>query len=566
MKLPKMNIPDSQKDEDWGRKVIVSILSYYHSYDRYNTIKKKDYDNYLFVDGKFDQKQFEYVTKAYGLTTPARLVNYPIILPKLDLLAGELLSQPLQFTVDVVNRDAKRRKNEKKVNVAAEALLRPIRREIEQLTGTTLEDDEIGEAIPEDIEEFKNMTFRDHVEDYVTVGLNDLIRRWDMKHIFKRGFYDLGITAKEFYRVYVRNQHPYVERLDPRIVIYDYDYNEEDIEHGKFAGVDKYYTLNEILDMYPDLDPKKVERLQKIEGLDQNYWAEANRTGRWFVDEEGSGLKIRTVYMQFRALRKVRYKVSPNKYDPDTPYYKLLKDDYKPKKGEKIVEKYIDDIWEASLIGNEIIHGLRRMPNQISYEENYAKKSLSIFGIRPNTFSGSATSIVDKLKNIQTLYNVTMYHIELAMARAGGKAIVYDVAQKPKGYSLSDVMHHAKNSGMVIINSQQEGHQTNSFNQFSQIDFSLSNSVTGLFNLKMTLEDLADKLTGISAARAGINKSGDLVGVNERNVMQSSLITLPLFEAHFKIVSKVLNRMAALMKICYAGNPRMANLFGDNGM
>ena len=164
------------------------------------------------------------------------------------------------------------------------------------------------------------------------------------------------------------------------------------------------------------------------------------------------------------------------------------------------------------------------------------------------------------------LYNVTMYHIELAMARAGGKAIVYDVAQKPKGYSLTDVMHHAKNSGMVIINSQQEGHQTNSFNQFSQIDFSLSNSIQGLFNLKMTLEDLADKLTGISAARAGINKSGDLVGVNERNVMQSSLITLPMFEAHYKIVSKVLNRMAGLMKMIYPGNPRMANLFGDNGM
>ncbi len=566
MKLPLLNIPDSEKNEEWVRKVIIAILSYYHSYDRYNSIKKKDFDNYLIVDGKFDQKQFEYVTKAYGLTTPARLVNYPIILPKLDLLAGELMSQPLQFTVDVINRDAKRRKNEAKVNAAAETLLRPIRREIEQVVGTKLKDEELGMAIPKDIEEFKNMKFRDHIEDYVTVGLNDLIERQNLKHVFKRGFYDLGIVAKEFYHVYVKNQHPHAERLDPRIVIYDADYNEEDIEHGKFAGKDKYYTLNEILDMLPDLEKKKVEELQEMEGMDESSRAKANLSGRWFVDEEGSGLKIRVVYMQFRALKKVRYKVSENKFAPDNPYMKLLKESYKPKKGEKIVEKYIDDIWEGYLIGDKIMHGCRRMPNQISYEENYAKKSLSIFGIRPNTFSGSATSQVDKLKNVQMLYNVTMYHIELAMARAGGKAIVYDVAQKPKGYSLTDVMHHAKNSGMVIINSQQEGHQTNSFNQFSQIDFSLSNSIQGLFNLKMTLEDLADKLTGISAARAGINKSGDLVGVNERNVMQSSLITLPMFEAHYKIVSKVLNRMAGLMKMIYPGNPRMANLFGDNGM
>lgn len=565
MKLPKMNIPDSEKNEEWAKKVLLAVLSTYHTYDRFNDSRQKIYDNYQIVDGHFDPKKFEYVTKTYGLTTPARFVNYPIILPKLHLLAGELMSQPLQFTVDVINRDAVRRKNEKKVSVAAEMLMRPIRREMEKALGTKLKDEELGEAIPEDIKEFAKMKFRDHVEDFVTVGLKDLIKRHGLKHEFKRCFYDLMIAPQEFGRCYIKDKFPYFERYDPRSVIYDYDFNKEDVEEGKFAGVDKYYTLNEIMDRYPDLSKEKVERLQEIEGMDTDFFNAQNTNGRYYI-QESNGLKIREVFLQWRALRKMRFKVSPNKFDPETPFYKMLPDDYKPAKGENIIEKYIDDIWECSFFGNEIVHGLRRMPNQIRYEENYSKTTLGVIGIRPNLFSGSGTSIVDMTKNISAMYDISMYHIDLAMARSGGVAVVYDVSQKPKKYTIPQIMHHAKNSGLILINSQQEGYQTNTFNQFQRVDFTLQNAITSLINFKMMLEDMMNQLTGISAARAGINKSNDLVGVNERGVMQSSLITLPLFEAHYKFVGKVLNRLAALMKIAYAGEDRMANLFGDAGM
>ena len=164
------------------------------------------------------------------------------------------------------------------------------------------------------------------------------------------------------------------------------------------------------------------------------------------------------------------------------------------------------------------------------------------------------------------MYNIVMYHIDLTMARAGGKSIIYDVSQKPKNTPLSDVFYHAKNSGLILINSKQEGGQMNTFNQFQQVDFTLSNSVQQLINLKMMLEETADKLTGISAARSGITKSGDLVGVTERNVMQSTTITAPLFEAHYQIVGDVLQALANLMRIAWANEGRMANVFGDMGM
>ncbi len=97
--FPRQNIPREKKNEEWVLNCVNSILSYQDTGDRYRNEKVKDHENYLIAEGYFDTKQFEYVTDMYGITAPARLVNYPIIMPKLDLLVGELISQPLSFTV-----------------------------------------------------------------------------------------------------------------------------------------------------------------------------------------------------------------------------------------------------------------------------------------------------------------------------------------------------------------------------------------------------------------------------------------------------------------------------------
>lgn len=566
MKLRKQLIPDSQKDEEWVKGSMLDILGYYNGYDSFSSVRRKDYDNFLLIDGNFSEKEYEYVTKMYGLTTPARLVNYGIILPKINLVVGELMAQGLQFSAHVINRDGVRRKNEAKIAATAELLMRPIRRQMEKVLGTELDDEELAESVPDDITKFAETPYKDHMEEYVVVGIKDLIQRLGLKHVFKRGMYDLCATYKAFYHVQIRNHMPYAERIDVRKMIYDIDNDDEDIEKGRFAGTDGWYNTNEILDMYPDLPTEKVVEIEKLEGQESGYFDNIEGSDNWYNFEEGKGLRVRVVKMQWRSLRKIRVKLSDNPYDPETPYIKYLKDDYKKKKNDRIEERVIDDIWEGVIIGHDIVHKGRRSPNQIRYEENYAKSTLDYVGIRPNTFSGSATSLVDALKNIQMMYNITMYSIALAQARAGGKAVIYDTSQKPKNMTTAEVMHHAKNSGMIFINSKQEGNQLNSFNQFGQIDFTMSNTVTQLRELQYMLEALADKVTGISAARAGYQTSGELVGVNERNVAQSSLITLPLFEAHYKVVGKVLNRLAAKMKFCYPQNKWIANLFGDNQM
>jgi len=565
MEFPRQNIPESKKDEEWHSNTVDAIVAQSRQNTRYLSARKNDHENYLIVNGDFDSKQFEYVTDMYGITAPARLVNYPIILPKLDLLAGELISQPLQYTVNVVNRNAIRRKNEKRTQIAAEVVLKPIRREIEKVIGMPIPDEDLGEEIPEDVEAYTKMNFRDHVEEMVYTGLTYCTQKWDMDQIFKRGFYDLGITGKEFYRIFVKNGDPYVERCDPRSMLYDVDSDKENIKDSKYAGVENWYTVNEILDTYNlYLNKEQIEEIEELESMDSAWYQEQNSQYDNYTHAEGESMKVRVVDVQWRSFRPVKYKVSPNKYDESIDYHKRVKDDYKAKKGEKIVTKVTNDVRQAVKIGHSILIKWGRKPNQVRYEENYSNTSLDFFGAIRNNFNGQTLSVVDSLKNIQILYNIVMYQIELALARSGSKAIVYDVSQKPKNVPLEDVMYHAKNSGLILINSRQEG--MSNFNQFQSIDFTLSQSVSQMTNLKIMLEDTADKLTGISAARAGVTKSGDLVGVTERNVMQSTLITAPLFDLHYQVVGEVLQGLCALMKPAWGMEGRMANVFGDMGM
>ena len=567
MDFPKQNIPDSKKNEEWHLDCINAILKYHKSWNTFVDSRKKDHENYLIVAGEFDHKQYEYVTDMYGMTSPARFVNYPIIINKIDLLAGELISQPLQFTVNVINRNAIRKKNEEKINVAAEVVLRPIRRKIEKAIGMPIPDENVGQEVPEDIETFKKKKFRNAIEEMVHVGLTYCIQKWDLKQTFKRGFYDLAISGKEFYQTYIKNGDPYVERIDPRVMIYDVDIDKENIKDSKYVGKENWYTVNEIIDQYGHkLTSNQIDKLEELQS--DNLQGLENGTDIWdnYSNDESSNLKVRVAHIQWKSIRMINHKVSENAYDQENPFLKKVADDYKPKKGEKIIKKPITDIRQATKVGHDILIDWGKKPNQIRYEENYANTDFDYFGFIRNNFNGTTLSVVDTLKNIQILYNITMYQIELAMSRAGGKAIVYDVSQKPKNIPLEDVFYHAKNTGLILINNKAEGMQSNSFNQFQQVDFTLSQSVSQMVNLKLMLEETADKLTGISAARSGVQKSGDLVGVTERNVMQSTLITAPLFDGHYNLVGDILQNMAGQMKFAWGNEGRMANIFGDMGM
>jgi hypothetical protein len=217
------------------------------------------------------------------------------------------------------------------------------------------------------------------------------------------------------------------------------------------------------------------------------------------------------------------------------------------------------------MIGGRILVNARRRDNQVRSVDDPGRTSLSYVGcIRGNT-TGRSTSLVDLLDNIQMMYNIVIYQIELALARSGGKAVVYDMSQLPtnSGMDIQTVLYHLKTDGIIPINSKDEGNQVSSFNQFQQVDFTLSQSVQQLINLKMMLEDMAGQLSGVSPQREGAVSQYEYVGNVQRSVIQSSTITESWFYSHAEVKQRVLERLCNIMKIAWSGGKKAAMILGD---
>ena len=533
----------------------------------YNMSRARDIRNYQVYNGELNQADYTYLTEQYGLTYPARLVNYPIITPKVDLLLGEELRRPIDMKVSTVNKEAVVRKHDHKVGLIMRSLLDDFHQEFYEEHGINILDQGQGLPVPEDIDLYMKYNYREMIEETAQDGLEYIINRYNIKDVFKEGFRDLLVTGKEFYRVEIVNGDPYARRVDPRTIVYDYSSHSDYLDDASWVGEERWLSINEINDIYKDyltkddlLELDKMRNLYK--GGDLNSY---NSSFEWVDVGHGRETRIRVVTAEWKSLRAIKFKLSENKYDPSRPFRKMVKDNYKSRKGENIQTKWVDDVWEATKIGGKILVKAQRRDNQVRSVDDPGKTTLSYMGCVKNNTTGRPISMVDLLDNIQMLYNIVVYQIELAMARSGGKAVIYDTSQLPTnlGMDIQTVLYHLKTDGIIPINSKDEGNQVSTFNQFQQIDFTLSQSVQQLINLKVMLEDMAGQISGVTRQREGAVEQYEYVGNVQRSVIQSSTITESWFYSHAELKQRVLEGLCNLIKIAWSGGKKAGMILGD---
>ena len=568
--MPSMVLPENEKTQDWCRQVLLAITSYMGAEGgSYTTSRSKDIRNYQIYNGVLSQGDYKYITEQYGLTYPARLVNYPIITPKIDLLVGEELRRPLDMKVTTVNKSAVIRKHDHKVKLMMHKLLDEFHKEMkEKMSFDIVAQGDSGLPIPEDIETYMKYNYREMVEETAQDGLEYVTNRYNLKDVYKEGFRDLLVTGKSFYKVDIQNGDPFVRRVDPRTIVYDDSIHSDYLDDACWVGEERYLSLNEINDEFKDsLTTDDLMELDKMRNLyhggdlsDYN-----SSTFEWVDVSHGKESRIRVLTAEWKSLRAIKFKLSENKYNPNKPFRKMVKDTYKPRKGETIETKWVDDIWEATMIGGKILVNANRRANQVRSVDDPGKTGLSYVGCIHNNTTGNSMSMVDMLDNIQMLYNIVVYQIELAMARSGGKAVVYDVSQLPTnvGMDIQQVLYHLKTDGIIPINSKDEGNQIQTFNQFQQIDFTLSQSVQQLINLKLMLEEMAGQISGVSRQREGAVGQYEYVGNVQRSVVQSATITESWFYSHSETKQRVMERVCNLMKVCWAGGKKAGMILGD---
>lgn len=568
--FPKQFLPENEKTQEWCEKNLDAIVSAldYNNQEGYISDYDKDIKNYRLYNGDVEHDDYSYVTEQYNMPSPATLSNYPLSKNKIDLLCNEDLNRPIDKSVFAVNMDAALRKEQFKISLIANDLLKEINAEVEKVYGMELEMDNKDFPIPDDIDHFMRFEYKEVIEESIRDGIDYLAEKYKMKKVFHEGMRDLLVTGKEFYKIYVKNGDPYFRRVDPRTFVFDKSIDSDFLDDAQWAGEERWMSVNEIIDEFRDeLDDDDVRQLEEMRVATNENIDRFNSDFKWIEIDRFKTLKVRVISAEWKSIKTIRVKISENKYNPEQPFQKVISETYKARKGDNIEYKHVDDIWEGTKIGGKVVVNCRRRPNQVRSVDDAGSTSLSYVGCVFNHTTGKSTSLMDVLSHIQMLYNIVMYHIELTMARAGGKAVVYDVSQMPSnvGMDMQEVMYHLKNDGIIPINTRDEGGDTASFNQFQQVDFTLSNSVQQLINLKMMLEQTAGQISGVSPQREGSVAQYEYVGNVQRSVVQSSVATGAWFYSHNLVKKQVMEKLANLMKIAWAGGKKAAYIFGDAG-
>jgi hypothetical protein len=413
------------------------------------------------------------------------------------------------------------------------------------------------------------------------IHLNDRLRIRDKKRVV---FEDRCVTGKGYFYVDARpgEKHPVYENLTSMMVAYPAIDSVKFVQNGPWVAIKDVVSLDSIIASYGTELEEKYGKIV-FDNLEKNPLYESNST--FLATPEGALLASQTTYkgiqeggraiervrVFFKSQRKVAIKVSPNSYSNIpfqhtlSPYKEYIdKADYtfkngfyvnkmdknlvykedevitfSKKKGEKIKYLYTNDIYEAVVIGGEFVVCAGKKKSIIRDPYRHSEVVLPVFGPTYAGANEAPSSIVWDTKDIDELYKITLYHMELAMALAGTKTTLVDRSQRPATMSDEEWEYQRKIGNLFIETIDANGRQkNNSFNQWQMFDNSISASIAYYQPVLEMLYNIMGTIIGIPRPREGQVVSTDQVGTSQIAMQQSSLMTEILYEEHDEIVKQ----------------------------
>jgi hypothetical protein len=566
------------KDQDWKEQCINACISKsLQFYPRRSTPRNKQI-NYDLLNGKFDKREFNYVTNPYcvegeDFEFPASLEFFDIISPIFNLLFGEDSKRIFTPIAKVVNEDAISSKEEE------------IRGTIEQMMGEYLKTVLQGQdpaLIEEKLSKFNKYTYKDLRERLANHLLKYYTKYGKTTQIFQDGWLDALVAGEELYHVSEVANEPRVRRCNPLTTYFSLPNDSAFMDEADVVVEERYMTLSEILDNFYDiLTEDQVQKLEDIsttqsistsynmgfplvppgENVDSIYALEHNSVQK-------QGLKL------FQCTWKSKKKVGTlYVQNPETGEVEeeLVDEFYKPQKGEFIEWFWINEYWSGKKIGDLFfdIH-----PNRDQYRsmDNMSVCKSGYVGTVYNCQNSQSVSLMDRIKPWIYFFIKIMYRTELLMAANYGKIAKIDLAMIPDGWEIEKWLYYATALKFAFVDSFNQGKEGvakgmlagNMSGQSAGIDMELGNSIQNHIALLQYIEQKIQDTSGITRQRMGAISTSELVGNTERAVTQSSHITEKWFEIHNQTKVRVLEQLIETAKASLEGKSKKFQYISDD--
>lgn len=611
--MPRQDITSIEKTEDWGIRCVRAIRSMASGVDDMgrSSVENKE-ENYDLVNSRFKESSFEHVLNPYGINTskyggtPTKMQNYNIIRSRLETLRGEEMNSPLDFFVYAISGEAVSAKKQQRKDFLKDLLKARVRMEFQLDDAITALEEQMANLsaniksaqdqaqiqqmqqqmqqlteqrnnMPDIQAEMKafNSKYVDPTEQVNNKLLKYLKRKDQLALKFNQGWFHALVSAEEVYYTGIERGHPSVRPVNPVQFAYDKGANTTFIHKGNWAREEYWLPVGEIISRWGDvLTPDQIKRLSSGNigftttsgGMEHGfaYSYDGGQKRSQFIN--GASTHAYVMQCAWRSMKKVGMLTYP---DPRTGQELTVEVDDTFKMPEELKGlgatlewQMDDDIWEGTVIGDDIFLNIRSKNNQTG--------NLPYVGYIYNNINSVATSMVDLVKAHQFTTIIVWWRLEQELAKAKGKKFVMDLAQLPKsmGWDVDKWMYYFETLGVVWINSKEEGKKGDpnsiaTFNQFQSIDMTLSQVVPQYMGILQKLEQSVEDIMGVSPQRMGGIKPSETATGAQTAISRSTNVTKPWFYFHDLVKEEVLTEILELAKIAYIDGKELELVLDD---
>ena len=442
------------------------------------------------------------------------------------------------------------------------AIPEQIQQELEQKKQQIMEQaqQKIEASKPEEIDRYMQRQYRDPAEILCHQLLQYIIRKQDVFEKFNLGFKNGLISGRTIFWCGILNGEPTLEVVNPLGFSFDRSNHLNRIEDGEWACYERYMTPTEIVKSFGDE--------LTDEDIDKIYDAYSTAPSHMFNENGMNASGVRVLHCEWKGLKKIKF---VSGVDPETQeeYYVMVDEKYRINKdvGDKEVEAvWIPTKFEGYKIGNDVYCYLREVPGQHKDINNLYDCKLSYIGNSYDATNSTTTSLVDRMKHFQYLYNIIWYRIELLTAKDDVKKLLIgsNVISSSSELDVFKFMHYLKTMNIGIVNMSEEGSKgmpVNINSYVSQIDMSMSNDMHRYIQLAQYIEQMCGEAIGIT--RQDIAQA-DQIKVQTQKPFNSSILEA-YFQVHRDIKKRVLQTLIETMKVAYSTfQPESLSYFLDD--
>jgi len=543
------------------------------SYAEYGKMKV----NYDLFNNKINKEDFEHVCAPFGSEVgelPADFTNKDIISGKVKALLGMEIKRPFSWRVIAVNDDATTRIEEEETKRLKEyvtnMIMTPIRQQIEkerlaEMEGKELspeEEQQLNQQIeqelkamtPKEIKVYMERVHQDPQEILATQILNYFIEKDSLKAKFNEGWKHGLISGKEIFWTGIINKSPIVKVINPLRFDHDRTNLDASIQKGEWATYQMYMTPSEITKYFiEDLTDMEIDKIF------EDYETIRQSPNEYFTfDDTGiSEIKgIRVMHAEWKGLKEIGILTTLD-LETGEQYEMIVEPDYKLNKevGDiNLIKDYALTVYEGYKIGEDIYALVRERPGRNLRLDNMYDVQLSYIGRNYDSVNSETTSIVDRMKYWQYLYNIITYRIELLTAADEGKKLLLNLNLIPKtsGISVEKWMHYFTANKIGFMDPNEAGNKTADITQAAkEVDMSLVSDIQRYIELASYIERRAGDSVGITKQIEGQVNSGEAVRNTQVAIAQSSAILEPYFEIHNLIKRDVLLSFLEVAKTAF---------------